>query len=218
MINKFAEFINNHSKAFLVVALTCVLVIITSVVMAAPRIKSVIECEEVIESIGGREAIASNTSSSANSNDGDVFENANNTSNTKETTYVDTDEYKTKQNEITKMAERYADLNENKLMENLSQKTAKYFTEYSEYMSSPTPAKLEALKEYTTTEYFENVLKKQSPDNMYYLVADVRFADFDKDKIQSLVIMRGGDIKFACTYVKDSARGYLISGVRSIDL
>lgn len=218
MINKFAEFINNHSKAFLVVALTCVLVIITSVVMAVPRIKSVIECEEVIESIGGREAIVSNTSSSANSNDGDVFENANNTSNTKETTYVDTDEYKTKQNEITKMAERYADLNENKLMENLSQKTAKYFTEYSEYMSSPTPAKLEALKEYTTTEYFENVLKKQSLDNIYYLVADVRFADFDKDKIQSLVIMRGGDIKFACTYVKDSARGYLISGVRSIDL
>ena len=218
MINKFAEFINNHSKAFLVVALTCVLVIITSVVMAVPRIKSVIECEEVIESIGGREAIVSNTSSSANSNDGDVFENANNTSNTKETTYVDTDEYKTKQNEITKMAERYADLNENKLMENLSQETAKYFTEYSEYMSSPTPAKLEALKEYTTTEYFENVLKKQSPDNMYYLVADVRFADFDKDKIQSLVILRGGNIKFACTYVKDSERGYLISGVRSIDL
>lgn len=183
--------------------------------MIVPRVRGVIECEEVISSVGGRESIMPSMSSSE---DGDVFENANSASNTKETNYTDSDEYKDKQNQISKMAERYVDLTENDLMESLSMNTAKYFTAYSDYSSNPTPAKLEALKEFTTTDFFNNVLKKESPTSNYYLVADVRFADFDKDKIQSLVIMRGGNIKFACTYVKDSARGYLISGVRSIDL
>lgn len=204
------------------VALTCILVILTSVVMAVPRIQSVIKYEEIISSVGGREVAESKVStttpaSTSNNNSDDVFDNANGNSNTKETTYADTDEYKNKQNIITKMADRYADITDNDLMESLSLKTGKYFTAYSDYLANPTPAKLNALQEYTSTEYF-NELKKQPLVEEYYLVADVKFADFDKDVIQSIVILRGGTIKFAVSYIKDSTKGYVINSVRSLNV
>lgn len=221
MSNRFSNYIENHSKAIYILVLACVMVIVTSVVMTVPRVRSIIECEEIISSLGGREAITANVNTPDEDSTGDVFENANN-SNTKETTYADTEEYKTKQDVIDKKAERYADLTENDLMLNLGTLTSKYFSAYSDYASNPSPAKLNALKDFTTTEYFENVLKKQTPTKEYYLVNDVKFADFDKDTIYSIVTMRGdetGDGKrFSVSYVKDKTRGYVISDVRSLEI
>lgn len=211
MNDKLQLYLYEHFKGVIVMILACIFTLCTSVYLIVPVVTNIIKCNQIIDSVGGEESIVKKSNSTST---GNLFENAND--NTAPTSFVDTEEYKEKQKEVSKMEKRIEDLN-NDLMITLNKSANDFFVEYTEYAMSQTPANLEKLKKYVTDDYYDSTFKLSEVKQQMYTVSYIRFADFDKDTISAFVRIKNTNEMYILSYINVDSKGWLINNIQEVD-
>lgn len=212
MLEKLRTYLKEHFKGVIVMIIACILTLCTSVYLMVPMVTNIIECNQIIDSVGGEESI---TPKSATVSNESLFENGN-IDNTYPTSVVDTEEYKEKQKEISKIEKRIEDLNDD-LMITLNKSVSDFFVDYTEYAMSQTPANLEKLKKYVTDDYYDSTFKTSEVKEQMYTISYIRFADFDKDTISAFVRIKNTDDMYILSYINVDSKGWLINNIQKVD-
>lgn len=206
-MKKIHDFFRRHQNGIIILVLGLVMIIGTSIYLIVPRAKSATNYDQLIESLGGEEAIRSSWDEASGTNEeDDLFSQS-----SKKTSYKDTDEYKKKQADIEYKASRYNEITQGDLVLNLDTLIGDFFTAYSQYLQNPSPANSGELQKLVSSECMESILNEKTDDKGPFLVNYSRFADLDKEEVLSYVEMRMDDSKFFISCAKDKDGKWVIN-------
>lgn len=174
----------------------------TSVYLIIPRAKSAANYDQIIESLGGEEAIRSSWDEADSD---DIFTSQK----SKPTSYKDTTEYKNKEAEISFMVNRYQALQSGNLLRSLDNLLGNFFNSFTQYQKNPSPANIALLQNYASAECLEKI-QNDTVNKGDYLINYMRYSDLDKETILAYVEMRFEAGQFFVSFIKNPDGNWVV--------